>query len=85
MSTEYTEATNQPQGPRFEQVPAEHRERIRQLREAKNPGGIGRTARLLGVSELTIMKILGGEKVERATRALIAQGIQQRDAAGKVP
>ena len=69
--------------PSFAPVPGEQQERLRRLIAAKR--SLCHAAAKLKVSELSLSKVVGGQEVSRAMRALIAAKIAERDAAGKVP
>ena len=69
--------------PQYAPVPREHQARVASLVETKR--SLSHVAGMLKLSELTVSKLIGGQKVSRAMRALIAQTLSERDAAGKKP
>ena len=69
--------------PSFAPVPLEQQERLRQLVVVKR--SLQNAAKRMKVSELTLSKVMSGQNVSRAMRALIAAKLAERDAAGRVP
>ena len=65
-----------------EPIPPEQVVRLRGIIEKK---GHGMAARLIGLSEQTLDRAIGGLHLMPGTRALIAAAIADRDREGKVP
>jgi len=69
--------------PELAPATAEQAARVAQLIGKHN--SLARTAVLLRMSPLTVAKIAGGQVLSRGSRALLADRLRERDAAGKVP
>lgn len=82
MTNDESPASTQAEQVRGKPVPADQRDRIRQLVDSK---GLYRTAQLLGCSKDTVTKALAGLGVMAGTRALIAAAIDERDRLGRRP
>lgn len=82
-SNEQLETTKTTEDPELAPATAEQAARVAQLIGKHN--SLARTAVLLRMSPLTVAKIAGGQRISRGSRALLAERLRERDAAGRVP